>query len=173
VSLAACLSQLSLSLFLWSTVHRGPWDTWQHRSSPLRKAESGAVGHMTAPELTSARRRAPEPRDTWQRRSSPQQGGEVRGHGTRGNVRAYLSMEARSGAAGHVVTPERTSAGRCDPKLQLTCQCVDARPGPCLDLDLVYGGTRFYDISTGAATGAVRCDSFIGRGFGLLVARYG
>jgi hypothetical protein len=33
----------------------GPWDTWQHRNSPLRKAEPGAIGHMAALELTSAR----------------------------------------------------------------------------------------------------------------------
>jgi hypothetical protein len=26
-SLVACLGQLSLSLFLWSTARRGPWDT--------------------------------------------------------------------------------------------------------------------------------------------------
>jgi hypothetical protein len=45
-------------------------------------------------------------------------------------------------AAGHVATPEPTSAWRCGPKLQLTWQRVDARPAPCLDLDLVYGGTR-------------------------------
>jgi hypothetical protein len=31
---------------------------------------------------------------------------------------------------------------------------------------------RFYDTFTGAATGAARCGSFIGEGFGLLVASY-
>jgi hypothetical protein len=31
----------------------------------------------------------------------------------------------------------------------------------------------FYDISTGAATGADRCGSFVREGFGLLVASYG
>jgi hypothetical protein len=41
-----------------------PWDTWQHRSSPLRKAEPGALGHVAALELTSARRRGPGLRDT-------------------------------------------------------------------------------------------------------------
>jgi hypothetical protein len=51
-------------------------------------------------------------------------------------------MEARSGAAGHVVTSEPTSAGMYGPKLQLTWQHVDARPAPCLDLKLVYGGIR-------------------------------
>jgi hypothetical protein len=30
----------------------------------------------------------------------------------------------------------------------------------------------FYDTSTGAATGAARCGSFVGGGFGLLVASY-
>jgi hypothetical protein len=31
----------------------------------------------------------------------------------------------------------------------------------------------FYDTSTGAATGATRYGSFIGKGFGLVVASYG
>jgi hypothetical protein len=35
-----------------------------------------------------------------------------------------------------------TSAGRCGLKLQLVWQHVDARPAPCLDLELVCGGTR-------------------------------
>jgi hypothetical protein len=43
---------------------------------------------------------------------------------------------------GHVTTPEPTSAGRCDSKLQLVWQRVDARFAPCLDLDLICGGTR-------------------------------
>jgi hypothetical protein len=30
----------------------------------------------------------------------------------------------------------------------------------------------FYDTSTSAVTGAARCDSFIGGGFGLLIASY-
>jgi hypothetical protein len=38
---------------------------------------------------------------------------------------------------------------------------------------LTYSTSWFYDTSTGAATGAVRCGSFIGEGFGLLVASYG
>jgi hypothetical protein len=73
VSLVACLGQLSLSLFLWSTARRWLRDTWQHRSSPLKKtrsretrgstrahlvkeAMSKAEGHVAAPELTSTRR---------------------------------------------------------------------------------------------------------------------
>jgi hypothetical protein len=36
-----------------------PWDTWQHQSSPLRKAELGALRHVAAPKLTSAKRRGP------------------------------------------------------------------------------------------------------------------
>jgi hypothetical protein len=78
----------------------------------------------------------------WQRWSSPQQGGEVRGHGTRDSVGAHLSTEARSGAAGHVVASEPTSVGRCDLKIQFTWQRVDARPAPCLDLELVCRGIR-------------------------------
>jgi hypothetical protein len=40
------------------------------------------------------------------------------------------------------VAPEPTFAGRCGPKLQLMWQHVDVRPAPCLDLELVCGGTR-------------------------------
>jgi hypothetical protein len=121
VSLAACLEQLSLSLFMWSTAHRGPWDTWQHWSSPLRKAEPGAVGHVTAPEL-------------------PSQGGRARSHGTRGSVGAHLGKEARleegrgtrdstgahldkevrAEAAGHVAAPELASPRRQGPGPQDT-----------------------------------------------------
>jgi hypothetical protein len=32
---------------------------------------------------------------------------------------------------------------------------------------------RFYDTSTSAAIGAARCGSFVGKGFSLLVVRYG
>jgi hypothetical protein len=89
-----------------------------------REARSRAEERMAAPELNSARRRGPGPRATWQHRSSPQQGGEVR-------------------AAGHVAALKPTSVERCGPKLQLTWQRMDARPAPCIDLDLVRGGTRF------------------------------
>jgi hypothetical protein len=40
------------------------WDTWQHQSSPLREAEPGVMGHVTAPEFTSSERRGLELRDT-------------------------------------------------------------------------------------------------------------
>jgi hypothetical protein len=42
-----------------------PWDAWQHRSSPLRKAEPGAEGHMAASELTLSSRQGLELRDMW------------------------------------------------------------------------------------------------------------
>jgi hypothetical protein len=95
---------------------------WQHRSSPLRKTESGAMEHVTAPELILARRQGLELRDMWQRRSSPQQGGEVRGHGTHGSTGAHLIKEARSEAAGHVAVPELTSSRRRGPELRGTWQ---------------------------------------------------
>jgi hypothetical protein len=138
-SLAVCLGQLSLSLILWSTGGCGTrgstgasisgrqspevWDTWQHRSSPLRKAEPRAVGHVAALELTSQEVKA-------------------QSRGIRGSAGGHLSMEAMSEAVGHVVAPEPTSAVRCVLKLQLTWQRVDARPAPCLDLELVCGSTR-------------------------------
>jgi hypothetical protein len=43
---------------------------------------------------------------------------------------------------GRVVALEPTFAGRRGPKLQLMWQCVDACSTPCLDLELVCGGTR-------------------------------
>jgi hypothetical protein len=99
------------------------------------------------------------------------------------------------------VASEPTSAGRCGPKLQFMLQRVDAHPATCPDLELICGGTRssgyfhkdcmllgasakqlpylarqmlkwFYDTSTGAATGAARCGSFVGNGFSLLVVGY-
>jgi hypothetical protein len=100
------------------------------------------MGHVTAPEPTLARRRGSELRNTWQRRNSTQQGGEARDHGPRVSTGAHLN-KVRFGTAGHVAAPEPTSAGRCGPKLQLAWQRVDARPAPCLDLELVCRGTRF------------------------------
>jgi hypothetical protein len=79
---------------------------------------------VAAPELNSTRRQGPGPRATWQHRSSPQQVGEVRGRGTRGGSEAHLCR-------------------RCGPKLQLTWQCVDACPAPCLNLELVCGVSDF------------------------------
>jgi hypothetical protein len=99
------------------------------------------MGHVAAPEPTSAGRRGPELRNTLQHRSSTNQGGEARGHGPRGSTGAHLSKVVRSGAAGHVVAPKPTSVGKCGPKLQLAWQRVDARPTPCFDLELVCGGT--------------------------------
>jgi hypothetical protein len=54
------------------------------------EARSRAEEHVAAPELNSARRRGSEPWFTRQHRSSPQQGGEVRGCGTRGGSGAHL-----------------------------------------------------------------------------------
>jgi hypothetical protein len=61
---------------------------------------------------------------------------------TRGSIGAHLSNEVRSGAAGHMAALEPTSVERCGPNLQLAWQRVDARPAPCLDLELVCRGTR-------------------------------
>jgi hypothetical protein len=121
---------------------------------------SGAEEHVATPELSSwgdrarshgthdsagahlNRRRGLKLRNTWQRRSLTQQGGEARGHGPRGSTGAHLSKEVRSGALEHVVAPEPTFAVRCGLKLHLTWQRVDARPVPCLDLELICEGTR-------------------------------
>jgi hypothetical protein len=53
-----------------------------------------------------------DPRDMWQRQSTPQLGGEVQSHRTHDSAGAHLRREVRSGAIGHVVAPEPTSAGR-------------------------------------------------------------
>jgi hypothetical protein len=89
VSLVACLGQLSLSLFLWSTAHRGPWDIWQHRSSTLRKAEPQAMGHRAVLELSKEAR-----------------------SGAAGHAATLEITLVRSEAAGHVAVPEPTSTGR-------------------------------------------------------------
>jgi hypothetical protein len=95
--------------------------------------------HVAAPKPTLAERRGLKLRNTWKRRSSTQEGGEARGHGTRGSTGAHLSKEVRFGATEHVAAPEPTSAWRCGPKLQLVWWRVYARPAPCLDLELVCG----------------------------------
>jgi hypothetical protein len=95
------------ALELTSAGRRGlePYDTWQHRSPPQSRGEvqshrtrgsagahlsqearSGAAGHVTASELTSAGRQGPKPQETWQHRSLPQSGGEVRSRRTRGRA---------------------------------------------------------------------------------------
>jgi hypothetical protein len=88
-----------------------------------REVRSGAEEHVATLELSS-------------------RGGKAQSHGTRGSAGAHLGREARSGAEEHVAAPKPTSAGRCGLKLQLAWQCVDARPAPYLDLELVCGGTE-------------------------------
>jgi hypothetical protein len=48
-----------------------------------------------------------------------------------------------------VAAPEPTSAGRCGPKLQCTCQHVDTRLDRCLNLELVYGISGLQDAQSG------------------------
>jgi hypothetical protein len=66
----------------------------------------GVMGHMAAPKL-------------------PSQKGRVQSRRARDSTGAHLIKEARTGAVRHVVTPEPTSAERCDLKLQLTWQHVN------------------------------------------------
>jgi hypothetical protein len=47
-----------------------------------------------------------------------------------------------------MATPEPTSVRRCGLKLHLMWQRVDARVAPCLDLELVCGGTRSSGFTT-------------------------
>jgi hypothetical protein len=96
---------------------------------------------VAALELNSERRRGSGPRATWQHRSSPQQGDEVWDHGTRGGSRAQLCR-------------------RCGPNLQLAWQHVDARPAPCLNLELVCGGTRASGCRQGWASLGAKTSSW-------------
>jgi hypothetical protein len=66
----------------------------------------------------------------------------VRSHDTRGGAGALLIREVGSGAAGHMVASESTSAEGQGPVLQGTWRRVGARHAPYLDLKLVRWGTR-------------------------------
>jgi hypothetical protein len=99
---------------------------------------SGPARHFFIPMVHSSL----GPWGTWQHRSSPLEETEPRAMGHVAAPEPRDSKEVRSGAVRHVVAPERTFAGRCGPKLQLTWQRVDAHPTPCIDLKLIYGGTR-------------------------------
>jgi hypothetical protein len=74
----------------------GVWDTWQHQSSPLRKAEPRVVGQEAAPDL-------------------PSQEGRAWSHRTRGSTGAHIIKEARSRAEGHVAALKLTSTRRHGP----------------------------------------------------------
>jgi hypothetical protein len=80
-------------------------------------------------------------RHTWRPQSCPGLGSGSWSHRTRGGPGAASGWAAGAGAAGHVAAPAPTSAGRRGPELQLTWQRVYTRSAPCLDLELVCGGT--------------------------------
>jgi hypothetical protein len=52
---------------------RSPGTRGNARAHLSKEARFEAAGHVTAPELTSARRRGSELKDTWRHQSSPQQ----------------------------------------------------------------------------------------------------
>jgi hypothetical protein len=74
---------------------------WQHRNSPLRKAEPRGMGRVAAPELLSQEGRAPS-------------------HGTRGSTESHLVKEARSRVEGYVAAPELAPVRRQGPELRDT-----------------------------------------------------
>jgi hypothetical protein len=114
---AACLGQLGLSLFLWSTDRWGSWGTWQHRSSPLGEARPGPRGSTGAHLSREARPRAEE------HVAAPElssRGGRARSHVTHGSVGADVGNEVRSGAEEHVAASELNSARRRGPGPQDT-----------------------------------------------------
>jgi hypothetical protein len=100
-----------------------------------RSARSGATGHVATTDHTSAERcgHVTSPELTFHE-------SRARSQATRGSAGAHLNTEARSG--GHVVAPEPTSARRCDPKIQLMWQHMDAHSAPYLDLKLICEGAR-------------------------------
>jgi hypothetical protein len=61
---------------------------------------------------------------------------------------ALLIREVGSGATGHMVASESTSAEGQGPVLQGTWRRVGARHTPCLDLKLVRRGTRSAGTNT-------------------------
>jgi hypothetical protein len=63
-----------------------------------REARSRVEEHVATPKLNLASRRGLGPQATWRHQSSPQQGGEVRGRGTRGDSGAHLCREVWSKA---------------------------------------------------------------------------
>jgi hypothetical protein len=73
-----------------------------------REVRSGATGHVTAPEPTSAKKQGLEPWNMRQCWSSPYPRSKVRSHWTRDGVGAHFDKIARSGAIGHVTTSEST-----------------------------------------------------------------
>jgi hypothetical protein len=83
-----------------------------------------------------------EPQDTWWPRSCPGLDSGSWSRKARGGHGAAPGWAAGAGAAGHVAAPKPTSVGRQDPELQLVWQRVNTCPAPCLDLELVCGGTR-------------------------------
>jgi hypothetical protein len=80
----------------------------------------------------------------------------------------------------HRNSKSRQEAGRASMRCHISCSF-----GPHLSTEVGSGAVtcptapdltsllRFYDTFTGAATGAARCGSFVGDGFGLLVTSYG
>jgi hypothetical protein len=94
---------------MWFTARRGLWDTWQHRSSPLRKAEPRAVGHVAAPELLSQEGRAQSCGTRGSTGAHLIKEARTGAEGTRDSAGAHLSKEARYGAVKHMVAPELPS----------------------------------------------------------------
>jgi hypothetical protein len=88
----ACLGQVDLSLFLWSTARWGPWGTWQHRSSPLGEVRSeprdSAGAHLDKEARSGAEEHVAAPKISYRR-------GRGRSHRTRGSTGVHLDREAR------------------------------------------------------------------------------
>jgi hypothetical protein len=134
----------TLGGYLFTLIARRPLGLQGARGGPGAApgwaAGAGAAGHVAAPELPRAGQRELEPQGTWRPRSCLGLGSGSWSRRSRDGPGAASGRPAGAGAAGHVVAPEPTSAGRQDPELQLTWQRVDTRPAPYLNLELIYRG---------------------------------
>jgi hypothetical protein len=95
-----------------ATCHMAPSSAFLREAPMLshvsKEVKSRATEHVTAPKLTSVRRRGSKLRDTWRRQNSHQQGGEVQGHRTCDGSGAYLYRKVWSEATAYVTTRECT-----------------------------------------------------------------
>jgi hypothetical protein len=89
---------------------------------PVVHSPSGAVGHVAAPELPSQEGKVPSYGTRGSAGAHLGTEREIRGCETRGSTRAYLAKEVRTGAEGHVVASELTSARRQEPRPRDTWQ---------------------------------------------------
>jgi hypothetical protein len=91
-------------LFLRSTAHREPRNTWQRQSSPEQGDKIWCHGTCGSVEALPSREAGIWSRRTHgSTRSPPEQGGKVRCRGTCGSAGAHLDKVARPEVTGYMV----------------------------------------------------------------------